>query len=248
MTQNGDTTPSDTINANAKDIAKTLAHFEQKLDYTFQDQELLARALTHSSIVTQRHFSNERLEFLGDRVLGLVVADMLLAEFPSEDEGALGYRFAALARRETLERIADAIGFEPFIRRELDPNEISARQKSGLLANACEAVIGAIYLDGGFTPAYEFIRSHWLGLLKEDLSPPKDAKTQLQEFVQGKSWPLPKYRIVDQTGPDHAPEFTVEVSIEKHAPAKGIGRSKREAEIAAAVSLILLLNGKPKNG
>lgn len=241
MTHNG----PGIIDANANDSARSLAHFEQKLDYTFKDQALLERALTHSSVASQRHLSNERLEFLGDRVLGLVVADMLLSEFPSEDEGALGYRFAALARRETLERVAENIGFEPFIHRELDPNEMSTRQKSGLLANACEAVIGAIYLDGGLTPAHEFIRSHWLSLLKEDLSPPKDAKTRLQEFAQGKSWPLPKYNIVGQTGPDHAPEFTVEVRIEKHAPAKGTGRSKREAEIAAATSLISLLNGKP---
>ena len=177
----------DALDQTALSDARSLLQFEQKIGYNFADPALLERALTHSSVVDERTQSNERLEFLGDRVLGLVIADMLLAEFPNEDEGALGYRFAALARRETLERVADGLGFDTVIRRELDPNEMSARQKSGLLANTCEAVIAAIYLDGGLASAQEFIRSHWMDLLKKDLSPPKDAKTRLQEFAQGKA-------------------------------------------------------------
>jgi ribonuclease-3 len=227
---------------------KSLAHFENNLGYSFKDQVLLERALTHSSVANQQNLSNERLEFLGDRVLGLIVADMLLAEFPNEDEGALGYRFAALARRETLECVADDLGFSNFIRQELNPNDMSARQKSGILANACEAVIGAIYLDGGLSPAHSFIHNHWLAHLKQDIIPPKDAKTLLQEFAQAQSWALPTYSIIGQSGPDHAPEFTVEVCVEQTPPAQGKGKSKREAEILAATSLISLLNGKPKNG
>jgi ribonuclease-3 len=227
---------------------KSLANCEISLGYIFKDQALLERALTHSSVAYHRNLSNERLEFLGDRVLGLVIADMLLAEFPNEDEGALGYRFAALARRETLEYVATGLGFLNFIRHELDLNEMSTRQKSGLLANACEAVIGAIYLDGGVLPAHDFIRSHWLGLLKQDITPPKDAKTRLQEFAQAQSWALPKYNTIGQSGPDHAPEFTVEVCVEQSPLTQGKGTSKREAEISAASSLISLLNRKPKYG
>ena len=227
---------------------KSLVHFEKCLGYSFKNQALLELALTHSSVANQRNLSNERLEFLGDRVLGLVVADMLLIEFPDENEGALGYRFAALARRETLECVAENLGFSKFIHQELELNEMSARQKSGLLANACEAVIGAIYLDGGIKPAHDFIRSHWLGYLKQDINPPKDAKTRLQEFAQAQSWALPKYETIGQSGPDHAPEFIVEVSVEQSAPAQGKGKSKREAEILAATSLISILKGKLKNG
>jgi ribonuclease-3 len=227
---------------------KSLAHFENNLGYSFKEQALLERALTHSSIAYHRNLSNERLEFLGDRVLGLVVADMLLEEFPDEDEGALGYRFAALARRETLECVAENIGFSSFVKQDLNLNEMSARQKSGVLANACEAVIGAIYLDGGMIPAHKFVRNHWLGYLKQDITPPKDSKTRLQEFAQAQGWVLPKYNVIDQSGPDHAPEFTVEVCVEHTPPAHGKGKSKREAEIVAATSLILLLNRKPRNG
>ncbi len=226
----------------------SLANFEKNLGYSFKDQTLLKRALTHSSVANKRSLSNERLEFLGDRVLGLVIADMLLTEFPNENEGALGYRFAALARRETLGCVANNLGFIKYIHHDNDLNEISERQKSGLLANTCEAVIGAIYLDGGITPVNDFIRSHWLGLLKQDILPPKDAKTRLQEFTQARSWTLPKYNIISQSGPDHAPEFTVEVYVEQAPTAQGKGKSKREAEILAATSLIALLHGKPKNG
>ena len=227
---------------------RSLASLEINLGYKFKDQELLVRALTHSSVADKRNLSNERLEFLGDRVLGLIIADMLLAEFPNEDEGALGYRFAALARRETLGRVADDLDFLKFIHQELDLNEMSVRQKSGLLANACEAIIGAIYLDGGIEPAHNFIFTNWLRLLKQDVNPPKDAKTRLQEFAQAHNWALPKYSTVCQSGPDHAPEFTVEVYLEQSLPAQGKGRSKREAEILAATSLISVLNGDPKNG
>jgi ribonuclease-3 len=225
--------------------ALSLAYFEKNLGYSFKDQAFLERALTHSSVANKRNLSNERLEFLGDRVLGLVIADMLLTEFPTEDEGALGYRFAALARRETLGQVADNLGFIKYIRQDIDLNEMSERQKSGLLANTCEAVIGAIYLDGGIAPVHYFIHTHWLGLLKQDIVPPKDAKTRLQEFTQAQNWALPKYSIIDQSGPDHAPEFTVEVYIEQTPPAQGKGKSKREAEILAATSLISHLHGKP---
>jgi ribonuclease III len=237
-----------TTNASSAHDSLLLATLEQKIGHTFQDIGLLERALTHSSAVNNRQHSNERLEFLGDRVLGLVVADMLLGEFPDEDEGALGYRFAALARRESLERVAHKLQLEPYIRREMDPVEISGRQRSGLLANACEALIAALYLDGGLPAAAGFIRKHWIELLREDLRPPKDSKTRLQEYAQGKGWPLPEYRIIEQSGPDHAPKFIVEVSIHNNRPVHGSGRSKRSAETQAAESLFSQLTGNSENG
>ncbi len=224
------------------------ANLETKINYTFKNFNLLKQALTHSSAASHRRLSNERLEFLGDRVLGLIVADMLLTEFPNEDEGALGYRFAALVRRESLEQVADQLGFETHIKREIDPAEMSDRQRSSLLANACEAVIAAIYLDGGLASADAFIRCHWMQLLKQDLTPPKDAKTRLQEYAQGQGWNLPVYEITGQSGPDHAPEFTIEVTVHNHPPVQGGGRSKRAAETHAAEALYLQLTGKSENG
>lgn len=239
MTQSGQTS----LEKGSAVAGQMQASLEQKMGYSFKDKNLLATALTHSSAVSDRQKSNERLEFLGDRVLGLIIADMLLVEFPNEDEGALGYRFAALARRESLERVAEFLLLEPHIKREVDPSEMSSRQRSGLLANACEAIIAAIYLDGGIVHASAFIKHHWMDLLKEDVQPPKDAKTQLQEYVQSRGWSLPTYQIVNQSGPDHAPEFTIEVTIENHLPAQGSGQSKRSAETAAAQILFLQLTG-----
>lgn len=221
---------------------------EKKLGYSFQNKNLFKKALTHSSAVSQRQDSNERLEFLGDRVLGLVVAEMLVEEFPEENEGALGYRFASLVRRETLERVAEELDLEPHIQREIDPQGLKARQRSGLLANACEALIAAIYLDGGYEAARSFVRTKWIVLLKEDLKPPKDSKTRLQEFAQSKGWSLPAYQIVEQTGPDHAPHFVVEVSLGPHGTAQGKGPSKRVAETTAAETLISKLTGTKPHG
>lgn len=233
-------------------LAETPAHsltaLEKKLGYTFKNKELLQQALTHSSSVNDRQKSNERLEFLGDRVLGLVVADMLMAEFPNENEGALGYRFAALVRRESLERVAEHLRLEFHIKRENDPTEMRARQRSGLLANACEAVIAALYLDGGLVAAQAFIKKNWLDLLKEDLSPPKDSKTRLQEYAQSKGWALPQYKVVEQKGPDHAPQFIVEAQVKDQSPARGSGLSKRAAETNAAENMLLKLIGKEANG
>lgn len=227
---------------------RSLGALEEQLGYIFQDKQLLTQALTHSSSVTKRQSSNERLEFLGDRVLGLVVAEMLIIEFPDENEGALGYRFAALVRRESLERVADQFEFETHIKRENDPIEMRARQRSSLLANTCEAVIAAIFLDGGFEAAQTFVRKNWLVLLKEDLSPPKDSKTRLQEFAQSKGWLLPQYKIVEQIGPDHAPQFVIEVTVKDQPAVQSNGLSKRAAETNAAEIMLSQLIGKDNNG
>ena len=223
-------------------MAKRTAELEDILDHTFADPGLLGRALTHCSLArnaAERLETNERLEFLGDRVLGLVVAEMLFERFPREEEGALARRHAALVCRESLARVAGAgldLGrFLAFGRSEEDGG---GRENPALLANACEAVIAALYLDGGLAAADRFIRTHWQVLMEEDPRPPKDPKTGLQEWAQARSLALPGYRVVERSGPDHAPTFIVEAEIVGYPAARAEGSSKRLAERAAAETLL----------
>lgn len=206
---------------------------ESALDHRFRDPGLLKAALTHRSFSRNGTDSYERLEFLGDRVLGLVVADMIYREFPDEPEGALARRFAALVRWEALAQVANTLDLAPHIRAAA-PELEDARDNPAILANACEAVIGALYLDGGLEVARHFVERHWRALMQADRRPPKDAKTELQEFMQGNGHPLPQYDVVEQSGPSHAPSFTVEVRVTGSAPVRGNGRSRRAAEQEAA--------------
>ena len=198
-------------------------------------------ALTHASTTSERIQSNERLEFLGDRVLGLVVADMLYAHFPDESEGDLGYRFTALARRESLARVAQEIDLGDHIAMSDGERETGGANKDGLLANTCEAVIAALYLDAGLDVADAFIRRYWSPLLAEDIQPRKDAKTALQEWAQANGHPLPRYTVVTQSGPDHQPVFEVQVQVGNTPAETGEGTSKRAAEQAAAGQLLAVL-------
>ncbi len=220
-----------------------LADLEKRLGHVFDDRDLIGQALTHSSATRNRSHSNERLEFLGDRVLGLVIAEMLLDRFPDEDEGALGYRLPALVRRESLARVGEAIGLAEHIVMSDGEEETGGRQKEGVIADACEAVIGALFLDGGLQAAGRFIGVHWEQLIGEDLTPPKDPKTELQEWAQAASLPLPVYETIGRHGPDHAPTFTVSVSVADGEPESGVGTSKQAAEQAAAQALLARLTG-----
>ncbi len=217
------------------------ADLEARLGYTFQQPERLTQALTHSSAAERRVMSNERMEFLGDRVLGLVIAEMLLEAFADEEEGDLGYRFTALARREALARVARDIGLGDHIRLSEGERDTGGAEKEGVLANACEAVIAALYQDGGLKPAEAFIRAYWRPMLEEDTRPRKDPKTALQEWAQAAGRPLPQYRVISREGPDHAPEFTVEVSLTGEDAAIGTGAAKRAAEQAAAETMLAQL-------
>ena len=223
--------------------------FAAQLGHAFADASLLREALTHQSAVPGRGkptASYQRLEFLGDRVLGLVVAELLLARFPEEPEGDLARRLAALVRREALALVAGQLALGRYLvlaRAEIEAGEDS---NPALLADACEAVIGALYLDGGLEPARAFITRLWTPLLEAAPAPPQDAKTALQEWAQGRGLPLPHYREVERRGPDHEPVFGVEVTVEGQAPARGEGRSKRLAEQAAAGALLRRLGGEPK--
>lgn len=219
-------------------MREALSALENRLGHRFLDPALLAHALTHASAAADRLQSNERLEFLGDRVLGLVVAEMLFDAFPNEPEGDLGYRFTALARRESLVRVAQDLALGDHIAMSGGERETGGAAKDGLLANACEAVIAALYLDGGLDAARAFIRRYWTPLLAEDHRPRKDPKTALQEWAQAHGHALPRYKTVSQAGPDHQPVFLVEVQVGEMPPGAGEGTSKRAAEQMAAAELL----------
>lgn len=214
-----------------------LDRLQKTLDHQFCDQGLLQAALTHRSAARDGAPSNERLEFLGDRVLGLIVADMLYSAYPDEPEGALARRHAALVRRETLADVAISLDLAPHIR-AAPAESAEARDNPAILANACEAIIAAIYLDAGIEAARDFLERHWQPLMAADPKPPKDAKTTLQERMQGAGHPLPDYDIVERSGPPHSPHFIVEVRVAGAPPQRGEGRSRRTAEQAAAQAML----------
>lgn len=208
------------------------------LQYECKDRTNLTKALTHGSAVSEPLENYERLEFLGDRVLSLVVAEMLFEFFPDENEGKLARRSAALVRRETLAEVAEDIGLGAHIVMSSGEADAGGRGNPSLLADVCESVIAALYLDGGLKEADKFIRRHWQGHMERSGKPPLDAKTELQEWAQGRGLPLPTYRIARRTGPDHAPEFMIAVSVADGPEATGKGSTRRVAEKAAAGALM----------
>ncbi len=220
------------------------AELEARLGYRFADPALLEEALTHASAVNSRHRSrrnNEQMEFLGDRVLGLAVATILHRRHSREAVGALARRHSSLVRLETLADIAAQLGLDAEIRLSPGEEDAGGRHKPSLLADVCEAVIAAIYLDGGFESALDFVRRFWGPLVDEGPECVKDAKTALQEWTQALSLALPVYSLVETSGPAHAPVFTVEVAVVGLGPAVGSGSSKRKAEQVAAERLLTRL-------
>ena len=208
------------------------------LGHRFEHMDLLRRAVTHASAEPRAWNAYERLEFLGDRVLALVVAEHLLDRFPHEREGSIAKRHVSLVRRETLAAVAREIDLGRFLQISRGEQEAGARDSDTILSDAMEAVIGAVYLDGGLEASGRFILGRWNRLLEQDLVPPQDAKTALQEWAQGQRLPLPVYTTIGQVGPAHAPEFTVEVKVEGISSQQANGRSKRLAEQAAAEALL----------
>jgi ribonuclease-3 len=218
-----------------------LKDLSAKLGYTFNDAALLKLALTHASARSGAapEEDNERLEFLGDRVLGLAIAEFLADAFPKAREGELARWFNHLVRAETCAEIAQAWTLGDFILMSGGEAGSGGRRKKTILANTCEAVLGAVFADGGYEAAKQVVRQFWepqLGGL--ELSAP-DAKSVLQEWAQGRRLPLPRYLEVAREGPDHAPRFTAEVQIDGVAPERGQGANKREAEQAAALAVLL---------
>jgi len=215
--------------------------FENRIGYRFSDAAILETALTHISALKgarNRAGSYQRLEFLGDHVLGLVISDMLFRAFPKADEGELSRRLADLVRKETCAEIARTIDLGAAIRVGSSEHNAGARSRPAILADVCEAVIGAVYLDGGYKASEELVERLWQHRMKAKAQPLRDPKTVLQEWAQARGLPTPAYREVARSGPAHDPEFRVAVQLPAFAPAEGMGRSKRAAEQAAAAAML----------
>ncbi|MBN9076704.1 MAG: ribonuclease III [Rhizobiales bacterium 65-79] len=219
---------------------KELAHsLEQRIGHAFRDERLLQRALTHASARGGRGADYQRLEFLGDRVLGLVIAQMLFQEYGTADEGELSLRLNALVNAETLAEISEEIGLMDLVRTGSDIKTLSGRKRVNLRADVMEALIAALYLDGGFETARDFVLRHWAPRSKGAGAARRDPKTELQEWAHQVSGAAPIYSVESREGPDHDPVFTVRAAVDGFAPAEGSGRSKREAEQAAATAMLL---------
>lgn len=215
--------------------------------HVFRDHQRLQRALTHGSARSAHAgVDYERFEFLGDRVLGLAVADMLLADFPDAPEGELSVRLNALVNAEALAQIADEIGLAELIRAGSEVRNLAERKRVNLRADALESLIAVIYLDGGLDAAKRFIHKYWKPRAKAVDAARRDPKTELQEWAHQAASAVPAYKIDSRTGPDHDPVFSVSVRVGNLTPATGTGRSKREAEQNAA-SALLVREGVWKN-
>jgi ribonuclease-3 len=215
-----------------------LADAQALLGHEFIRPELLAEALTHRSAAGARGAgSNERLEFVGDRVLGLVVAEWLIERFPKEQEDKMGLRLAALVSKPALAGIAEAQGIGTMLNIARGEAKRGVAGQATVLADALEAMIGALYLDAGLAPARAFIRRVMADVIERQAIPPKDAKTALQEWVLARALALPEYVVEATTGPGHAPSFTISVRVGE-AVGRGTAGSKRAAEQAAARALL----------
>jgi ribonuclease III len=214
---------------------------EARLGHVFADRLHLERALTHITAATSREGrlgSYQRLEYLGDRVLGLAIAAMLIDTYPKADEGELSRRLADLVRAETCAEIADAMDLGPYLRLGAGEAGSGGRRKAAILSDVCEAVIGAVFLDAGYEPAAALVDRFWRERLLAPTRPLRDAKTELQEWAQGRGLATPLYREVARDGPDHNPHFRVAVAVDGLGEAEGAGRSKRAAEQAAAEAML----------
>jgi ribonuclease III len=242
---------------------------EKAIGYTFKNRELFSHALTHASVRSAKQsigksksdkavakqksalksgqstvsaHDNERLEFLGDRVLGLAIAELLWSTYPTDSEGQLAKRFNGLVRGEACAGIGRAIGLGPFLILSGSEADSGGRAKDTILADAVEALLGALFVEAGFDKAREVVRRLWLPLLDDMPEATTDPKSALQEWAQGQGLPLPRYTEVTRQGPDHAPHFVSEVSVPGRPAARGEGPSKRIAEQAAATAMLLGAN------
>jgi ribonuclease III len=211
----------------------------KKIGYRFEKPELLDEALTHVSAPKADGQSYQRLEFLGDRVLGLAIAELLYRTFPGAPEGELSRRLAELVRRESCAEIAIAWDVGPHLKLGAGEAHSGERRNQTILADVCEAIIGAVFMDGGYEAASGVVERAFQPLLEAPRRPLRDPKSALQEWAQGRGLPPPTYTIAEQTGPDHAPKFRVMVKVKGTDTAFGLGTSKRIAEQAAARSLLL---------
>lgn len=222
-----------------RDIA--LAVFQDRLGYHFTNPDYLERALTHSSRGVENY---ERLEFLGDRVLGLVIAEILYRTFPFEKEGSLARRHSALACTETLAKTARDLDIPTVVIASSAELASGGNKQDNLLADCMEAIIGAIFIDKGYVPCQEVITSLWGDKIYTLSQPPVDSKTALQEWAQARGLPIPVYEIVERSGPDHAPQFKIRVTLKDIEPMESTGASRRVAEKNVAQVMLDKLNAE----
>jgi len=213
-------------------------HLEKVTGHQFKDQDLLEVALTHSSAQNIGIGDYERLEFLGDRVLGLVIAEMLFHLFPTAKEGELAIRLNTLVDTETCAQIAEKIGLPDLIRVGADMKWLGRRRLSNVYADVVEALIAVLYTDGGLAASYPFIHRYWSERIHRPEGQLRDAKTELQEWAHRQGSVQPVYRVLTRVGPDHAPIFEVELQIPGFSLVNGKGESKRQAEQAAAKEML----------
>ncbi len=222
--------------------AKDRSALEERIGHKFADKALLERALTHISAISggpqNRASSYQRLEFLGDHVLGLVMSDMLYRAFPKANEGELSRRLADLVRKETCAEVARAMDLGPQLKLGSSESHAGGRLRTTILADACEALVGAVFIDGGYDAAEEMIGTFWKERMLTPTRPLRDSKTMLQEWAQARGLPTPAYQELARTGPHHDPEFRVAVVLPDRPPAEGLGNSKRAAEQAAAAAML----------
>lgn len=218
-----------------------LAIFQDRLGYHFDDLSRLEQALTHASTGNENY---ERMEFLGDRVLGLVIADILYRTFPTEKEGTLARRLSALACTETLAKIAMTIDLPEAVKASASERASGGVMQENLLADCMEAIIGAVFLDRGYGACHDLISGLWGEKIFTLAQPPLDPKTALQEWAQGRHLPIPSYEVVGREGPDHAPVFHVRAIVEGVEPQTASGSSRRAAEKEAAKDLLDKLTGQ----
>ena len=219
-------------------LSADLRAFQDRLGHRFDDPALLVRALTHSSMSSEGAESNERLEFLGDRVLGLVMAEALLAEDLAAEEGLIAPRYNALVRKEACADVARQIDLGAVLRLGKSEMKSGGRRKEALLGDAMEAVIAAVYRDGGFETARDLVLRLWGDRVQRVEEDARDPKTTLQEWSQAELGKTPSYEELSRRGPDHAPIFRIRATLPDGRAAEGEARSKREAEQEAAKALL----------
>ncbi len=220
---------------------RNFAALEDRFAYVFSDQTLLERALTHSSLSGGNKSVRdlERLEFLGDRVLGLLTAEELWRRYPTYEEGELAPRLNALVRKETCAKAALYFDVDKYILLSEWEEQAGGRKKKAILGDVMEALLGALYVDGGLEVARGVYDQFWQPNLEEMAKAHKDPKTALQEWTQNKKLGTPNYNVVEADGPAHEPAFKIEVQVKGYAPATGDGSSKRSAQMEAAKAFLM---------
>ena len=217
---------------------KEISDLENAISFKFKDQSILKQSLTHKSF--NKDENNEILEFLGDRVLGLVISEKLINDFPNDAEGLIDKRYSKLVNKETCHKVSQSLNLGDFIL--LGSTEINSKgnEKKSILADACESLIGAIYSDSGYEESKKFIFKFWNNEFESLDSNLVDPKSFLQEWTLKRYKELPEYKLLDQSGPDHDPLFSVELSFKEYKKATEEGKSIKDAEMKAAESFIIL--------